>query len=227
MIPKRAKETIEEKQKRIKSIFTRLKKIYPDAKIALHHSNPLELLVGTILSAQCTDQRVNIVTKELFKRYKSVQEYASANKNELEQVIRSTGFYRAKAKNIINCCKTIIEKHNGKIPDTMESLVQLPGVGRKTANVILNGAFNKSEGVVVDTHVKRLSDRLGLTRQTDPEKIEQDLMTLIPKRDWIITGNLFIWHGRNICQARKPKCPDCPINDLCPSAESYMQSFKN
>lgn len=227
MTPKRTKETIKEKQKRIKSIFTKLRKTYPDAKIALHHSTPFELLVGTILSAQCTDQRVNIVTKDLFKRYTSVQEYASANKNELEQIIRSTGFYRVKAKNIINCCKTIIEKYNGKIPDTMESLVQLPGVGRKTANVILHGAFNKVEGVVVDTHVKRLSDRLGLSRQTDPEKIEQDLMTLIPKRDWILTGNLFIQHGRNICQARKPKCPDCPINGLCPSAESYMQSFKN
>lgn len=225
MTPKRTKETIEEKQKRCKSILSKLKKTYPEAAIALHYSNPLELLVSTILSAQCTDQRVNIVTKDLFNHYKSVGDYASANQQEFEQEIRSTGFYRAKTKSIISCCRAIIEKHNGKIPDTMESLVQLPGVGRKTANVILGGAFNKAEGIVVDTHVKRLSDRMGFSRQTDPEKIEQDLMILIPKRDWIITGNLFIWHGRKTCQARKPKCHDCSINDLCPSAESFMRSF--
>jgi endonuclease III len=217
------KESQKEAQKRIGAIIMQLKKDFPDVKVALHHSKPIELVVATILSAQCTDERVNIVTKDLFKKYKTAKDYATVPQMELEQVIRSTGFYRAKAKSIINCCKMLIEKHSGKVPDSMEELVQLPGVGRKTANVVLGAVFKKSEGIVVDTHVKRLAERLGLSKQTDPEKIEQDLMELVPKKDWIAIGNLLIWHGRRICQARKPKCIECSINSHCPSAELFIK----
>lgn len=211
-------ESKEQKLKRTVKIISILKKSYPDATTALLHSSAFELLISTILSAQCTDKRVNVVTKDLFKKYKTTKDYAEANQTEFEQYIRSTGFYRAKAKNIINCCKKLVEKHGGKVPETMEELVQLPGVGRKTANVILGNYFGKAEGVVVDTHVKRLSERLGFSHHTDPEKIEQVLMQIIPKKDWIAIGNLLIWHGRKYCQARKPKCNECPLSNLCPSA---------
>ena len=202
---------------RTSAIFKRIKQSYPDATTALHYQTALDLLVSTILSAQCTDERVNKVTKDLFLKYKTAKDYADANPLIFEQEIKSTGFYHNKAKNIINCCKVLTNKYGGNVPDSLIDLVQLPGVGRKTANVILGNYFNKPEGIVVDTHVKRLSERLGLTSQSDPEKIEADLMKIIPKKDWIIAGSLLILHGRQICQARKPKCRDCVINDLCPS----------
>jgi endonuclease-3 len=216
------RESPEDRKKRASTIIARLKGIYPDATTALDHSTPLELLISTILSAQCTDERVNIVTKDLFRRYRSVKDFATANPAELEKIIRSTGFFRAKTKSIINCCKALLERHDGKVPDTMEDLVELPGVGRKTANVILGNFFGKAEGIVVDTHVKRLSERLGFSRQSDPEKIEADLMEIISREDWIEIGNLLIWHGRKTCQARKPKCLECGINDLCPSMEIFV-----
>ncbi|MBI3363435.1 MAG: endonuclease III [Ignavibacteriae bacterium] len=209
---------------RTREIIRRLKRAYPDALTALHHSNPLELLISTILSAQCTDARVNIVTKDLFKRYRSANYYSTTDVKELEGFIRSTGFFHAKAKNIIGCCKGLMARHNGKVPDTMEDLLQLPGVGRKTANVVLGSAFGKTVGIVVDTHVKRLSGRLGLSKKSDPEKIEQDLMPLVPRKDWIVFPHLFIWHGRKICQARKPRCSECPVNDLCPSANKFAST---
>lgn len=213
------KEKLEEKKERVYTILTRLKKIYPTASTALHHTSALELLVATILSAQCTDERVNLVTKALFSKYHTANEFADANRAELERIIKSTGFYRAKANSIINCCKMLVEKYGGVVPDTMEDLVKLPGVGRKTANVILGNFYGKTEGIVVDTHVKRLSGLLELTKQTDPEKIEVDLMQIIPKKNWIAAGNILILHGRNICTARNPRCKECKVNDLCPSAK--------
>ncbi len=220
------KESPQELGERVKKIIARLRKDYPDPKIALEHQDPLQLLVATILSAQCTDERVNQVTPGLFKKYRTAKDYADANVAEFEQEIRSTGFFRAKSKSIINCCKQLVEKHGGKVPQTMEDLVQLPGVGRKTANCVLGGAFGIASGVVVDTHVRRLAQRIGLSKQEDPEKIEQDLMKIVPKKDWIDFGNILIWHGRGICQARKPNCPECIINELCPSAEIFMKSMK-
>jgi endonuclease-3 len=203
-------------------IFKGLKRTYPNATIALESTSPLELLIATILSAQCTDERVNIVTKPLFKRYRSAKEFANANKRELEGIIKSTGFYHAKAKNIIGCCTLLLEKFGGKVPSTMDELIQLPGVGRKTANVVLGSVFGITEGIVVDTHVKRLSGRLGFTQHTQPEKIEQDLMQLFPKRDWILLPHLLIRHGRALCKARNPKCTECPVNDLCPASSTLM-----
>ncbi|MBI3765476.1 MAG: endonuclease III [Ignavibacteriales bacterium] len=211
--------TLEELKKRAATVLSRLKRAYPKPSTALHHSSPLQLLVATILSAQCTDERVNMVTKELFKTYRTVDEYASTDPGVLEHAIHSTGFYRAKARNIINCCKVLLEKHKGNVPGTMGELIQLPGVGRKTANVVLGNVFGRAEGIVVDTHVKRLAERLRLSTKTDPEKIEQDLIQTIPRKDWIATGNLLIWHGRRVCHARKPKCPECSLNDICPSAD--------
>ncbi len=204
---------------RVTEILRRLEEAYPAAQCALRHTNPLELLVATILSAQCTDERVNQVTRELFRKYPTVEDYALANPEELEQDIRPTGFYRNKARHIQNAARMILERFGGRVPDTMEELLQLPGVARKTANVVLGVAFHKAEGIVVDTHVKRVSRRLGLTREQDPKKIEQDLMRIIPRERWIDFGHQMIWHGRQICQARKPDCPNCPLNDLCPSSE--------
>ncbi len=208
-------------QQRAAKIVALLKRAYPEAKVALEHRSHLELLIATILSAQCTDVRVNIVTKDLFKKYRSASDFANANLHELEQAIRSTGFYRMKAKNIMNCCKALVERHHGKVPDSMEELTQLAGVGRKTANVVLNNAFGIVEGVVVDTHVSRLSQRLGLTKQTTPEKIELDLMNIFPKKAWMYIDQLLIWHGRKTCIARKPKCTKCPVSALCPSAKEF------
>ncbi len=219
------KESAEELRARTKKIITRLYKAHPQPKIALHYSDPLELLIATILSAQCTDVRVNIVTKDLFQKYKTAKDYANANQAEFEQQIRSTGFYKNKAKNIIACCKMLIENYGGKVPDSMEALLELPGVGRKTANCVLGGAFGINAGVVVDTHVERLSQRLGLTRQKTAEKIEQDLMKIVPQDKWYDFSNMLIWHGRKVCQARKPNCPECVINDLCPSAEKFTAQF--
>jgi endonuclease-3 len=218
-------EPLQELKSRTRKIISRLTKTFPNPKIALEHRDPLQLLVATILSAQCTDERVNQVTPSLFKKYRTAKDYAEANVAEFEQEIRSTGFFRAKAKSIINCCKQLVERHGGKVPQTMDELVQLPGIGRKTANCVLGGAYGIASGVVVDTHVKRLSQRIGFSKEDDPEKIELNLMEIVPKKDWIDFGNMLIWHGRRTCQARKPNCPDCVINDLCPSAEIFMKSL--
>jgi endonuclease-3 len=206
-------------RRRIKKIWPILRKTYPDAAIALKFTNPLELLIATILSAQCTDVRVNIVTKDLFKKYTSAQDWAGADLKEIESDIHSTGFYHNKAINIKGACTKIIEQFGGKVPDTMQELLQLPGVGRKTANVVLGNAFG-IPGVVCDTHVIRLSRRLGLSENTDPVKLEFDLAEIIPLQDWTLFSHLLIFHGRNICQARKPNCTDCPIAKYCPSADN-------
>jgi endonuclease-3 len=201
---------------RVKKILAGLQKTYPEAHCELNHVNPLQLLIATILSAQCTDKRVNIVTKELFKKYRSAADYANAPLAELERAIKSTGFFRNKAKNIQACCCKLVEHHGGQVPRTMEKLTQLDGVGRKTANVVLGNAFGINAGVVVDTHVARLSHRLGLTKQKDPEKIEQDLMALMPQKQWMLFSHWLIWHGRRRCDARRPDCSHCEIKKLCP-----------
>jgi endonuclease-3 len=193
-----------------------LRRAYPDAACALRFSSPLELLVATILSAQCTDVRVNEVTKSLFRKYRSAADYARAPLSELESEIKSTGFFRNKARNIQACCQVLAEKYGGEVPQDMEALVQLPGIGRKTASVVLGTAFGVASGVVVDTHVIRLSRRLGLTTQKDPEKIERDLMEQIPRKEWINFSHRMIHHGRQICIARKPKCDACPLGEFCP-----------
>ena len=198
-----------------KKIDTKLKKLFPKADCALEHKNPLELLVATILSVQCTDARVNVVTKDLFKKYKTANNFAEAPITELEEDIRSTGFYRNKAKSIQRCCFDIASKHGGKVPHTMKELTKLAGVGRKTASVVLGVSFGKAEGVVVDTHVGRLSQRWGLTAETGAEKIEKDLMSILPKKEWIGFSHRVILFGRSICQAKKPKCKECAIEKLC------------
>jgi len=209
-------ESLESKKKRASKVFRRLRKAYPDAKCALDHSSPLELLVATVLSAQCTDVRVNLVTPALFRKYKTAADYARAPAGELEREIRPTGFFNSKAKSLRRTGAAIAAEHGGKVPDTMEALVALPGVGRKTANVILGNAFGKDEGFVVDTHVARLSRRLGFTRETDPIKIERDLIALVPRGKRTLGAHCLIFHGRRICVARKPKCEICPVNPLCP-----------
>jgi endonuclease-3 len=206
------------KQERARELGARLPKMYPDAHCELDHRNPLELIVATILSAQCTDKRVNIVTKELFKRCRNVSDFATISQEELEGLVHSTGFYRNKAKNIRAMAEMLIEEHGGEVPRTIEELAALPGVGRKTANVVLGNAFDINVGVVVDTHVGRLSNRLGLTKHKDPVKIEQDLMKLFPREQWAILSHWLIFHGRRVCVARKPRCVDCQLNDICPSA---------
>ena len=200
----------------IKQILSLLKKEYPNPKCALNYKNPLELLIATILSAQCTDERVNKVTEKLFNKYKSVKDYAGASLQEFEKDIYSTGFYRNKAKNIITSCQIICQKFNGKVPENFDDLLKLPGVARKTANCVMGNAFNIPSGVVVDTHVSRISQKLQLTRNTDPNKIEQDLIKLVPKKEWIIFSHRLIWHGRKICDARRPRCEICKLNKLCP-----------
>ena len=210
--------SVDDKQARTRAIIRKLKKRFPDAKCSLTHRSPLQLLVATILSAQCTDVRVNIVTKDLFKRYKTVKDYAEADPEELSGIIKSTGFFRNKTKSILGMAQGLVEKHKGRVPRTLEELTQLPGVGRKTAYVVLGNAFGIDEGVVVDTHVTRISNRLKLTKHKDAVKIERDLMRLVPKPDWTLFPHLMIQHGRAICQARKPRCEECPINTLCPSS---------
>lgn len=205
-----------DKKNDIQKILKALSVAYPQAKCALSHHDPLELLVATILSAQCTDQRVNIVTKELFRKYRSAKDYARANIETFENEIRSTGFFHNKAKNIIACAKALLEKHGGIVPNNMDALTALPGVGRKTANVVLGAAFGIASGVVVDTHVRRLAQRMGLSKNDDPEKIEADLMKIVPEKSWIDFSHLLIWHGRNRCQARKPDCMNCEIKHFCP-----------
>jgi endonuclease-3 len=203
---------------RIGPIIARLTAAYPEARCSLDHTDPLELLVATILSAQCTDARVNLVTKELFRRYRTAEDYANADPERFEQEIRSTGFYRNKTKSILGMAQALVERHGGRVPDTMEELTALPGVGRKTANVVLGNAFGKDEGVVVDTHVQRIGRRLGLSGETDPARIEQDLMQVVPRGSWTLFPHLLIHHGRAVCVARRPRCDACPIADLCPSA---------
>lgn len=203
---------------RVKKIIARLRKAYGEVGCALHFSSPLELLVAVILSAQCTDKRVNKVTPALFKKYRSAKDYTQANPKTFEEEIRSTGFYKNKAKNIIACAKEIVEKHGGKVPNTMGELVKLAGVGRKTANAILGNAFGVP-GLCVDTHMIRINQKLGLTKNTDPVKIEFDLMPIVPEKEWTDYSHLIIHHGRVRCFARKPDCANCAVNDLCPSRE--------
>lgn len=203
---------------RLPEIIRRLRRVHPDARCALDHRNAFELLVATILSAQCTDERVNQVTPALFARYPTPAAMAAADRAELEEAIRPTGFYRNKARHIQEAAQRIAHDFGGEVPASMEALTTLPGVARKTANVVLGVAYGLAEGIVVDTHVARLANRLGLSRQTDPNKIEQDLMAITPREEWIDLAHLLIFHGRRVCTARKPDCPNCVLNDLCPSA---------
>lgn len=198
-------------------ILKRLKKLYPDANCALTHHNPFELLVSTILSAQCTDERVNKVTPELFRHYPTPQKMAKAPLPKLEELVRTTGFFRSKAKSLHTTANALVDQFNGVVPQTMDELTSLRGVGRKTANVVLGNAYNKNEGVVVDTHVGRLSRRFGFTKQTDPVKVEKDLMEIVPKEDWTVISHEMIMHGRAICKAQRPLCLQCPLADICPS----------
>src|SRR5438093_1849022 len=215
------RETTETKAARVKKIIDRLRKAYPEAHCELDHTSPLELLIATILSAQCTDKRVNRVTAELFKKHRSAADFANAPLAELEQDIKTTGFFRNKAKNVQACCRKLVERHGGEVPKTMEELTHLDGVGRKTANVVLGNAFGVNVGVVVDTHVARLSQRLGLTKHKQPEKIEEDLMKLVPREQWTLLSHWLIWHGRRRCDARRPDCAQCEIRKVCPSAGTF------
>ena len=203
---------------RARDYYARLRELYPDAHVELDHETPLQLLIATILSAQCTDKRVNMVTPRVFKTFPTAQSLADANPAVMEEMIKSTGFFRNKTKSLIALGKALVERHGGEVPASMEELVKLPGVGRKTANVILGNAFRKNEGVVVDTHVGRLSVRLGLTRQTDPVKVERELMTLIERDDWTMLAHVLIFHGRRVCFARSPKCALCTLAEICPSS---------
>jgi len=216
------RESLPAKIERCQEVIARLRQAYPDAHCELNYRNPLELLIATILSAQCTDKQVNIVTAELFKKYRAASDYANAQASELEQEIRRLGFFRNKAKSIQACCRKLAESHGGEVPRTMEELIQLGGVGRKTANVVLGNAFGINEGIVVDTHVARLSLRLGFTRQTAPEKIEQDLIKLVPRKLWTLFSHLLIWHGWRRCYARKPDCPQCEVQRLCPIGRKLL-----
>ncbi len=212
------RETQAARTARVRSIITVLDRTYPDAHCELDYVNPLQLLISTILSAQCTDKQVNRVTPGLFKKYQTAADYAQAAPTELENDIKSLGFFRSKARNIQACCRKLVEQHQGQVPQTMAELTELGGVGRKTANVVLGNAFHRNEGIVVDTHVIRLSGLLRLTSQTNPEKIEADLMQLVPKDQWTLFSHWLVWHGRRRCAARKPDCGRCEINPLCPSA---------
>ena len=210
------RESLEHRTVRTQQIIVVLRETYPDAHCELNHTNPLELLIATILSAQCTDKQVNIVTAELFQKYKTAADYAQAAPAEFENAIRRIGLFRAKAKNIQACCRTLIEQHGGAVPRTMDELTALGGVGRKTANVVLGNAFHINVGVVVDTHVGRLSNRLGLTKEISAEKVEKDLQKLVPQEQWCLFSHLLIWHGRRRCFARSPDCAHCEVSDLCP-----------
>ena len=207
---------------RTRKIIRALKKAYPDAKCSLNHSNPFELLIATILSAQCTDARVNLVTQDLFRKYRKPEDYLKVSEKELQRDIRTTGFFRNKTKSIQGTAKVLTEQYRGAVPDTMEELLELPGVARKTANVVLGNAFGIESGVVVDTHVTRLSHRLALSTQKTAEKIEDDLSAIVPKKDWVMFPHLMIAHGRAICKARNPLCEECPIEKYCPS--SYLKT---
>src|SRR5215468_1544018 len=213
-------------RERVKQLIKVWPKVYPDAHTELNFKNPLQLLVATILSAQCTDKRVNMVTPALFKKYRTAKDYADAPPGELENAIKSTGFFNSKAKSIRGATTAIAKKFGGKVPNSMEHLRELPGVGRKTANVVLGNGFGINEGIVVDTHVIRLSQRLGLTKQKDPEKIEQDLMKLMPREHWTDWSHWLIWHGRRRCYARKPDCSRCEVFKLCPSGKIFLRTAK-
>jgi endonuclease-3 len=213
------RESGKARRARAGEILARLRREYPESRCSLNFANPLQLLVATVLAAQCTDERVNQATPALFRRCPTARDYAEIPLAELEELVRTTGFYRNKARALQNLGRTLVAEHGGEVPATMDALKALPGVGRKTANVVLGNAFGKNEGIVVDTHVQRLSRRLGLTEQTDPEKIELDLLPLIPRDDWTLWSHLLIDHGRRVCKARKPECPVCAVADLCPSAE--------
>ena len=215
---KKKRETKTARHARAQQIISALNKAYPEPKCALNHANAFELLIATILSAQCTDERVNIVTADLFRKYRAPQDYLNVPQTELERDIHSTGFYKNKSKNIQGACQALVEKHNCQVPRTMDELRALPGVGRKTANVVLGNAFGIASGVVVDTHVTRLSQRLALTEQKTAEKIEEDLIELVPEKDWINFSHWLILHGRAVCNARKPLCDKCTIEPLCPSS---------
>ena len=217
-----SKIDLKESKSRTKKIIELLKQAYPDAKCSLNHSNAFELLIATILSAQCTDERVNIVTAELFRKYRKPQDYLNVPASELQDDIRTTGFFRNKTKSIQGTAKALTEHYAGRVPETIEELLELPGVARKTANVVLGNAFGLASGIVVDTHVTRLSRRLALTQQKHPEKIETDLMAIVPKKDWVIFSHLLIAHGRKICKARNPLCAECVVEKLCPS--SYLKT---
>lgn len=212
------RETSEELKKRVRDIIRRLKRAYPGAKCSLNHTNPFELLVATILSAQCTDERVNIVTADLFRKYRKPEDYLGVAPRELEKDIQSTGFFRNKTKSIQGASKMLIEKYGGEVPHTMDELLELPGVARKTANVVLGNAFDIKAGVVVDTHVGRLSHRLAFSKEKDAQKIERELIEIVPKKDWVIFPHLMIYHGRKICKARSSLCGECEIEKYCPSS---------
>jgi endonuclease-3 len=208
---------------RAAAVLQKLRTTYPDAHCELNHRGAFQLLVATILSAQCTDVRVNMVTPALFKKYPDAKSLAAAQQEDVEDLIRSTGFFRNKAKNLIAAAKSLVQKHHGEVPKDLETLTHLPGVGRKTANVVLGNAYGIEAGIVVDTHVARLSKRLGLTKHTDPVKIENDLIKVVPRESWTLWSHLLIWHGRRRCSARKPDCPNCELNALCPSADSHAE----
>lgn len=214
----RMRETKSQRQARTQEIIKLLKRAHPDARCALNHSNAFELLVATILSAQCTDERVNKVTADLFRKYRKPEDYLKVRDTELQQDVKTTGFFRNKTKSIQGACKVLIEEFGGEVPRTMAELLRVPGAARKTSNVVLGVAYGIAEGVVVDTHVSRLSQRLKLTRQKDPVKIEKDLIELVPKKDWIIFSHLLIFHGRRVCKARRPLCEECAVEKLCPSS---------
>jgi endonuclease-3 len=214
------------KGRRIREIIRRLRRHYPASRTSLAFRSPFEILVATILAAQCTDERVNKVTPGLFQKYPTPAAFAAADRAELEAAIRSTGFFRNKAKSIIGASKRIVEEFGGLVPETMEKLVTLPGVARKTANIVLSSGYGKAEGIAVDTHARRLSQRLGLSRESDPDRIECDLLALVPKKDWLDFNYLLVDHGRAICQARKPRCPECFLRGLCPSATVFFPELK-
>jgi endonuclease-3 len=216
--PKPPRESAAARRERTAAIVARLREAYPDARCALEHDNPFQLLVATILSAQCTDVRVNMTTPELFRRYPTPRDLANANSGEVEELIKPTGFFRNKTRSIQGASRKLDADFDGQVPDSMPELLTLPGVARKTANVVLGTAFGKNEGVVVDTHVARISKRLGLTRETDPVKIERDLMALVPRDDWTMFSHLLIFHGRLCCYAQRPQCARCPLTEVCPSA---------
>jgi len=210
---------MESPERRIKKIIKIMRKLYPSSRTALKFETPLQILIATILSAQCTDERVNKITPQLFKKYKTAEDFSRANVKELEMEIRSTGFFRNKAKNIIAATKKICEEFGGEVPNTMEELLRLPGVARKTANIVLSSAFKKAEGIAVDVHVKRLATRLGLSKEKNPEKIEKDLLAIVPKEDWLDFNYMLVNHGRAVCTSRNPKCDICELNKLCPSVK--------
>jgi endonuclease-3 len=218
---------MEETARRVREIIRLLRKHYPESRTALEFRSPFEILVATILAAQCTDERVNKVTPGLFEKYPTPADFGAADPAELEAAIRPTGFFRNKAKNIIGASQRIVEEFGGVVPDTMEKLVTLPGVARKTANIVLSSGYGKAGGIAVDTHARRLSQRLGLSRESDPDKIERDLLRVVPKKDWLDFNYLLVDHGRAVCQARAPRCPECFLRRLCPSAAEFFPKLKN